>query len=404
MKKQLPALLSLLSVFLAACTNQAKPDPSLVVLNFEKGIQYVTSPRLSSYCSSIEYIPLQTDTVAVLSFIAPTRVAVTRNHLCIIDPMSKRCKLFDLHGNYIRTIGSVGNGPREYKNPAGPAIDEKNGTIQFYERGKFIQFDTTGLFIKNISLEKFGPGGTLLKPPFWVENDRIYLGRSKPLENIAGFLILDMEGELLFSYEPPKKNPDEIVPYRTKTLSSGAVVMAQPDRSSYAYMYNGHLHFVSAMNDTIFAFTPQYEKVPVYLKYWGRYKDRPDGSNKEYAQLADSFLIETDLALFFNLKFTEQKSYNKPGTQNGAGMYDKTNRTLSAIAYDPHYDATGLQNDLDNGAPFWPDKISGNKLYRFLNAAEFIRLSEKSNSAPMKKAAATLTEHSNPVMIVATLK
>ena len=391
-------------LFFACSDNQVKSENTLTILDFEKGIQHAMLPRLSSYCSSIEYIPLQTDTAAVLSFIVPKRVAVTQNYLCIIDPMSKRSKLFDQHGKYIRTIGSVGKGSGEYINPSGPVIDEEKGNILFYDSNNLIIYDTAGFFIKTISLEKFRSKGSYLDNLSWLGRDRFYLDKTKSREDIVGFLILDMQGELLFSYEPPKKNPDEIVPYRTRTLSNGAVVMEQQDQSSYAYMYNDHLHFVSATNDTIFAFTPQYEKIPVYLKYWGRYKDRPDGSNKDYARLTGSFLIETDRALFFNLTFSEQKSYNKPATQKGAAIYNKTNGILSAITYDPNYDATGLLNDLDNGAPFWPERIAGNKLYQFMNAAEFIRLSEKSNSGPMRKVAATLAEHSNPVMIVATLK
>lgn len=49
----------------SACSPQ--PTGQLILLDIEKGIQNESSPLLSDYCSSLEYIPLQTDSSALLS-------------------------------------------------------------------------------------------------------------------------------------------------------------------------------------------------------------------------------------------------------------------------------------------------------------------------------------------------
>ena len=64
----------------------------------------------------------------------------------------------------------------------------------------------------------------------------------------------------------------------------------------------------------------------------------------------------------------------------------------------------GFKNDLDGGIPFWPVYASEGKMYQMLDATDFISYAEKSNSLKMKETAAKLTEESNPVLIVATLK
>jgi len=54
--------------------------------------------------------------------------------------------------------------------------------------------------------------------------------------------------------------------------------------------------------------------------------------------------------------------------------------------------------------PFYPIYIKDGKMYQMLDAIDFIEYAEVSNSAKMKEVAATLTEESNPVLVVVTLK
>ena len=65
----------------------------------------------------------------------------------------------------------------------------------------------------------------------------------------------------------------------------------------------------------------------------------------------------------------------------------------------------GFINDIDGtGDYFSPTQMFGNKMYQVVSADLFIEAAAKSNSQKMKQVAATLTEESNPVIVVATLK
>ncbi|MBR5856563.1 MAG: hypothetical protein IKY70_04755 [Bacteroidales bacterium] len=84
-------------------------------------------------------------------------------------------------------------------------------------------------------------------------------------------------------------------------------------------------------------------------------------------------------------------------------LFDKRNGTSSLMAKNNN-DIHGFVNDIDNGAPFLPSKIADGKMYQIIDAASFIEFAKNSSSDKMKKVAATLTDESNPVIVVATLK
>lgn len=64
----------------------------------------------------------------------------------------------------------------------------------------------------------------------------------------------------------------------------------------------------------------------------------------------------------------------------------------------------GMANDIDGGAPFWPEIVDGKKMFQVVKAVDFIKLSEVYNSPKMKEVASGLTPDSNPVVVVVTLK
>ena len=85
-------------------------------------------------------------------------------------------------------------------------------------------------------------------------------------------------------------------------------------------------------------------------------------------------------------------------------VYEKnTGVTRSTIVQDPVW-MGGMSNDLDGGFPFWPEMVAGGKMFQVVKAVDFIKLSKIYNSEKIKAIASKLTEDSNPVVVVATLK
>ena len=74
------------------------------------------------------------------------------------------------------------------------------------------------------------------------------------------------------------------------------------------------------------------------------------------------------------------------------------------MKYNTSLECWGMKNDIDNGAPFLPRSIVGNKMYQIIDAITFMDLASKCNSLKMKEVATKLTEESNPVLVEVTLK
>ena len=74
------------------------------------------------------------------------------------------------------------------------------------------------------------------------------------------------------------------------------------------------------------------------------------------------------------------------------------------MPYNEELNGYAFKNDLDGGLPFVIDNMFENKMYQVVDAITFIELAKKSNSKSVKEIAGKLTEESNPIVIVATLK
>ena len=85
-------------------------------------------------------------------------------------------------------------------------------------------------------------------------------------------------------------------------------------------------------------------------------------------------------------------------------VYDMKTGNIRCVEKNQQMDIIGLENDLDGGAPFYPDKVVGKKMYQIMDAITFLEAAQKSTSAKMKEVAASLTEDSNPVIIEVTLR
>ena len=107
-------------------------------------------------------------------------------------------------------------------------------------------------------------------------------------------------------------------------------------------------------------------------------------------------IIMKNAKFFPNLDKNAQRKYPL--------LYDKKQNKAMAIATDQEYAMAGMTNDIDSGAPFWPTYVSGNRMFKLVEAEEFIELAAKSSSDKMKSVAAGLNIESNPVLVVVTLK
>ncbi|MBR5855665.1 MAG: 6-bladed beta-propeller [Bacteroidales bacterium] len=121
--------------------------------------------------------------------------------------------------------------------------------------------------------------------------------------------------------------------------------------------------------------------------------------------LRASTYAETDGFILFETLYFFKAFPNLSKRQMVCEMvYDKITGKTTAIKTEESLPLDGFTNDLDNGVPFWPSLTTQNKMYQLVDAITFIDWAGQFNSPKMKEVASKLTEESNPVLIVVTLK
>ena len=100
----------------------------LYVINLDSTVNNKTSLPFSSVYKGIKTVILETNKSCLIGNI--NKIRVHGEYLYVLDMLiAKSLLVFDMEGNFIRKIGSVGQGPGEYTEPWDFAIDKENGII-----------------------------------------------------------------------------------------------------------------------------------------------------------------------------------------------------------------------------------------------------------------------------------
>ena len=84
------------------------------------------------------------------------QVYVSDNYLLVGEKSNIPCKLFRRNGTYVGNVGSIGQGPGEYKHVYDVQIDEQTGCIYIlpWQTKSILVYDMKGKYIKDIPLNK----------------------------------------------------------------------------------------------------------------------------------------------------------------------------------------------------------------------------------------------------------
>ncbi len=104
----------------------------------------------------------------------------------VLDDKDDKVKVFGADGSFIRNLGKKGQGPGEFRTPAGLFI-EKDGTISVFDlaNGRMTGFSSEGAFIRELDLRSLGQ---FVAPE--AESDEAFYG-----------IRMDMEGRNLLTIE-----------------------------------------------------------------------------------------------------------------------------------------------------------------------------------------------------------
>ena len=406
----------LIVVLLSGCNNnQTGGNVPVIDLEdaFDNNCEYV---NLSKYCKSIEYIPLETSYGSVFgtNMKRPLNIRADSNYVFIKDEQTYSIHIFsNKTGRHINTFNKRGRGPGEYPN------------FVFWDLQGEYNSDNFRIALDHLnSVFIYGNGGSFLH--------KIDAGYGDPwVSPIVNQVILTLNEEDNYIYTldserhyNPQKGGNDIYNYLVKRdLSGGAESKLIAKRvkpwqwsGTKFFTYLNTLKYVTSGRDSIFKVKGIDNISLEYLIDLGKYEyfrvnGRPLKSDPTaYYEPANYLIFENEyfIALLGYLPTLDLPQIFLRGGYDkwcpSLILYDKKEQKTYALKRLPEYDYIGLVNDLDGGMPFAPVCVKHNKMYQFIEADDFIELAEQCNVPRMKEIAATLTEESNPVMVVATLK
>ena len=403
MKKFFAVIYILPMLLITGCTsNTSHTEDKIPVLEIEKAFNSEKGAILSNYANNIDYIPLETNKESLMSSTVLSDLHPLKERIYIFTSSNKDVLCFDYNGKHIPFKLHKGRAENELTYPQNMIADEKNVIINDGYNLKV--FDHQGNFIRK--------SADLNKPEYLrfihihKTEEGNYLFKGEDVEKTSDYVyIVDMEGNVIAQNLILNYSASEVEKFKSRSGSSSKFSGKEaymgsriPPRIKPA---GGKAYLIITNNDTLWTINEKNaELIPVYIANTGEYRNvgrRPVEYNDVIGQ--------TDNLLVVKLLFSpvSYPNIDKKYIQS-CFVHDKVTNSTYMLKYDPKSNCVGFLNDLDGGIAVNPSAIADGKMYQIVEAADFIEAAERTGSAKMKEVAATLTEESNPVLIICELK
>lgn len=378
-------------------------DPELKIIDIEKAIESNAGVNLSEYGASIRYIALD-DSDIMLSVHPRMKVIHSTNDVITLSHTGgNACSQFSVSdGKYIRSFIQYGRSSKEYINIGGMDTSEDGNLIALLDYTKILLYTPKGEFVKSLPLdaENTGRNGSNQGIAF-IGNDRLFFVKTDYSNYEHYGYVTDLNGNILH-----KEKLSESMFVGRKYMKELGTYVDNIVNQSYIDCGKS-IDLVSQLTDTLYNVTPKLKKVPYAFMDFGRYRSK--SPKEDHQDLRGASILTTDFAgcsrfILFKVMILPKSSPLSNFERMTFIILDKVNGKTYSMKYNNSLKCWGMKNDLDNGAPFLPRSIVGNRMYQIIDAITFMDLASKSNSAKMKEVAAKLTEESNPVIVEVTLK
>ncbi len=406
---------SLILLFSCSCNSSTScgNGSSLPVVDIEYALENGGDEvALSKFCSSIEYIPLETKEGCYVGYKKNSNdqhITGDDSGLYYLDGSSGLTKKFDYKGKYITEIGTIGRSENEYLRATFALIDEGKYHIFDMDGKKILAYDDNGNVVSSLDLNDYKQKLHLRAFMAYKNKDHIYIGGSSMQRN-GIFAIADTVGNVLYA--------DSLVCIaKPGNLDEKAVAQKKAYLVSIVcglFPYKDTMNILYTFSDTIkgYSFSSALECRDRFTINMGKEAGIPDGSNFDYCvRLLNGIHLECDRFLTLTVWYgvAPLRRYMKyTNHQRKSAVlpvyYDKVGRNTFFLPYNEQIGDYAFKNDLDNGIPFVANNMKDNKLYQIIDAETFIELAKECGSDKAKQIASKLTYDSNPVVIVATLK
>jgi len=406
-KFRLPAfILTLCLVVLCSCSDNTSTNTQ--VIDIESAVGTGSVYNVSEILKDIRYIRLETIPASIIGEI---RNIIVENEKIYVLASNNIVTIFDINGKYLNTLSRIGRGPQEYLYILDFAVNPQGNIVIASQEAEILEYNSDLKFVRKISPGKNALSNSqkwnfiMLKDNLFASGI-IYAGTNPG--DIKQDLIIYNEDSLsvLQSYNV---NTQQLIP------GVSSVVISYYER----YIYENSLNIYKIGNDTIFYIDYEngYLKTARYIMNYGKYRlseelyfETYESGSEELRLIYINSLYETDKYLFmdFNMNAlapepveikTNTRSYKRT---NVYALYDKKQREFSFLNQ-PIPQVPGLKDDIVNGIPFWPKRVTAKQeLFTWYNALELISLAEENKID--QSIVVNLKEDDNPVIVIATPK
>ncbi len=379
-----------MALLFVGCSSDNNAKNEVPVIDIEEIFQNLETIKLSEYASSIDYYPLETSEKSLLDgSIISLNIVPTENGVVLFTPNSSNIPMaFDHHGKFISKIGDKGRTSKEFAQ-LWSIIPTADG-VELEDYNKIMLFDNQYNFVKSFPIPFVF--GNICK---MERGNYVALFMDEFMEQYIK--VFDKDGKETFSKSLSEAMGAPVVTGVQSNNNTEVMTFVAVTPNVKFFNVNGTPYIVnSEQKDTLFSITEAGELERRYAVNYGKYDE---------GVLLNKFIFETEKFIMSRFLFNAQQYPNIEQKYRFLSfIYDKSTGVARGMEVDEQSGQAVFKNDLDGGMPFFPVTVANGKMYQLVSAITFMDAAELSNSARMKEVAATLTEESNPVLVVATLK
>lgn len=414
-------------------------EDSLPVINLSENVTEVQSLPLSEAAQTIEVIPLEMTNTSVIGEI--NHLQVTSSDIWVTHYKDNTIFRFSRSGKFLNKVGAIGQGPKEYTHLWDFFIDEDKKEVNIISITSGVQvYDYEGNYLRKKTSMSIDTMFTANKSQFIYSQQQIFLSQNldvmrpinNPKDSLWSLALVDDK----FNLQKIWKNPahigreDEIVEHRSRAEQYAAVIYWREDISSID-TYNQELTLKFPDTDTIYRYENEDRTlVPQYAIHTNQPKGDYDELHR-FIKDRKAFSYFSVFAYYPTKDFIYLKAYKGETISHYAynrhdGTVKKAVRqgklverklpwftqpfigfmwgTPFAFSNDTH----GGHFDIDyrSSGKYWIDVIEpdSEKIQGLIEEVEASETSDATKKGELLTALRNMTEESNPLLIIATLK
>ncbi|MDR0603462.1 MAG: 6-bladed beta-propeller [Bacteroidales bacterium] len=237
--------------------------------------------KYSEIFESVSFVRLETHDSALIGSI--DKIVVADNKFVILDETSaKMVFVFDNNGKFLNRIGSIGEGPEEYKRPDDIVYDKYKDELLVWSNDdkSIFQFKLDGTFLGKIKTKFWGA-------PIAVADTNTYLLKISS-SNSHNIVVVNEKGDIL----------SQLFPFNKDTERLDVISMFAP--------YQNELLFTQYYNNTVFTVNKDKMKAKYYVDFHKHNIPVSSFSDVTHKELRN-IIVDNDYA--FIIRFMETSSH-----------------------------------------------------------------------------------------------